>query len=358
MRVLLASPARGIPFLGPSGASAHLRGVASALVRSGHEVVVALPHRTDARGAVAAVPEGVEVVDLPFRRGRHPRWRRELREEAHTAELLSRVQGTVDLVWQRHALHADAVARWARARGVPRWLELNAPLVLERDRTDPLALRERARRGEHASVRDADRVLAVSPWLTGWARAIGADTVTLLPQGTDHAGLGDRNATREALGLRGLVIGYVGSMKAWHRLDRLPALLEALPEAMALVVGDGEAPPPAHPRLMALPATPHLADRVAAFDVALAPGEAPPWVAPLKLADYRAQPVPIVASDVGHSRSMIGEAGEVLPPRSGIDAWVAAIRRQAGRRPQPAPVPWHDVVAQAFDGPPGVSPRG
>jgi glycosyltransferase involved in cell wall biosynthesis len=307
--------------------------------------VVATPLDRDERPAVAAIPE-LPVVHLPPVDRRRPRWQRERSEQLHSRALVAaavRRHGPFDLLWERHSLHSDGGWRWARRAGVPRLVEVNAPLALERARTDPVARPRLAERLEVASLRRAERVVVVSRWLRTWARSHGADPI-LVPQGTDVTPHGARASTRRRLGLSGTVLGFVGSHRPWHGLQRLHALLDALPHAHALVIGHGSAPPSPHPRITRIGPTSDLCDLLSACDVALAPGDAPPWVAPLKLADYRAAGLPIVASDVGDSRWMVGDAGEVLPVDASVDTWAAAIERQRGRRPPPHRVSWDDVV--------------
>ena len=69
MRVLVLSTDGGIPLYGPSGASAHLRGIARAFVARGDEVRVAVPRLADDRGAVDD-PVDADVVTVEPRRWR------------------------------------------------------------------------------------------------------------------------------------------------------------------------------------------------------------------------------------------------------------------------------------------------
>lgn len=255
----------------------------------------------------------------------------------------------VDLVWHRHALHDGAVDDWCRRHRVPRWLELNAPLTLERDLLDPLGARARAHRAEVDSVRGADRVFAVSHWLLPWARALGAERVHWLPNGTalPPHDPGRRRRARAALGLEGLVLGHVGSCRPWHRLERMTHLLDALPHATGLLVGDGPARPQ-HPRLRQLgfrSDPDEVADAVAAMDVGLVLGGLP-WVHPLKHIDYRSQGTPVLTVPVGdapHLAETLGGTVRPWGPRWPVDASTLA---QAARRPQRRS--WDDVLDDAF----------
>jgi glycosyltransferase involved in cell wall biosynthesis len=357
-RVLVLSADRGIPLLGPSGSSAHLRGVVVALGAAGHAVHVATPRAVDKRGAAAAL-EVQHTTAEPRRWGWVPRRWRDRGELWDARRLVTRALrdfGEPDLIYERHALFCDAGARAAAQLGVPRVVELNAPLALERARYGDLRDRELAAAVERASLRAADRVVAVSGWLARWAiHDAGCDPARVrhVPNGVAARPPGDRDATRSRLGLSGLVIGFLGTMKPWHGADRLLAMLDALPQATLLLAGDGPAPPPAHPRAIALGrvAPADVPDVVAAMDVALAPyaADAPAWFCPLKLLDYRAQGVPIVAADVGDCRALVSDAGEVVPTDD-VEAWVAAIERQAARRAAPWLRSWERVVDESLDG--------
>jgi len=255
-----------------------------------------------------------------------------------------------DLIWERHALFSDGARRLAAREGIPRLVEVNAPLAIERRRYGRIRDRIYAKRMERQSLLTATRVVAVSTWIARWAGALGCGDVRHVPNGVATT-RGDRAAGRRDLD--GLVIGFVGTNKPWHGLDRIPAILDAVPEATALLLGDGPVEVPVHPRLVSLGRTDpaDLPDRIAAMDVGLVPypQSAPPWFCPLKILEYLAQGVPVVASDLGDCRSLIGEHGEVLDTDEPA-SWAAAIRRQAARHRTCRVRSWDEVVAEALDG--------
>jgi glycosyltransferase involved in cell wall biosynthesis len=344
-RVLVLCTARGIPIDGPSGASAHLRGVARALADVGHTVRVAAPLRHDARGEH-------DRLELPVTTLAPRRWPRWLREQGETRDSRALAQAASafhpDWIWERHTLLGDGGLRLAAALGVPRIVELNAPLALERP---GIRWRRRARRIERADLIAADRVIAVSSWLADWARTLGVapDAIRHVPNGTALVRAGDRAGTRRRLGLTGLVLGFVGTHKPWHGLVRLPAILDAVPEATALVVGGGPTPVPVHPRIHAIGWSPpeSLADLVAAMDVGLVPypADAPPWFCPLKVFDYWAQGVPVVGADHGDLRSLADVVAGHDP-----NSWARAIREAAGLPRQRRIRSWTQVVDEATHG--------
>lgn len=342
----MTCPDPGVPVHGPSGASAHLRGVVRALQALGHEVRLAAFRLTDHRGSFGRPLELPTVIRPP----RPWRWLPpRFRERGEWLDARRLVREALkdgwrpDLVWQRHSLFSDP-----GELGVPLLLELNAPLSLERRARDPVF----GRAVERRVLRRAHRVFAVSRWLVDWAVGLGCapERVRHLPNGTDLPP-GDRARGRSARGLNGLVLGFVGSMKPWHGLDRLPALLDALPDATCLSIGTGPVRT-SHPRLVA---TGHLegqelADAIAALDVGLVPytAHSPPWFCPLKVLDYRSQGVPVVAADIGDTRELVGMAGELLPPTAEIRDWALAVRRQALRRPEPTTRTWEQVMTDAL----------
>lgn len=337
--VLCAAP--GIPALGPSGASAHLRGVARAL---GAPILCA--RRSDARGE----HDGDGLTVLTPRT--EPVWPRVLDRFRELNELrFSRalVQPAIDycptLLWQRHTLYSDAGLR-IHQEGVPWVLEVNAPLTLERSRFESLTLPWVASLYEDEALHAAPRVVTVSAWLADWARSRGARDVRHVPNGMTPQ-VGDREGTRRRLGIDGkFVLGFLGSMKPWHGIERLPTLLDHFPDAVGLCVGEGPVKVE-HPRLLNVGQVPEaaVADHVAAMDIGLAPyrPDAPPWFCPLKILAYRAQGTPVVASAIGDCALLTGDGGYCGPDlEDGIRAW-------RGKRAANSVRTWADVVREALE---------
>jgi glycosyltransferase involved in cell wall biosynthesis len=252
------------------------------------------------------------------------------------------------LVWERHSLYSDAGWK-AYAQGIPWVLEVNAPLVLERQRFEALHWPRWAGAWEREVLQAAPRIVAVSAWLCQWLREeIGCRGQVLhVPNGVLPF-VGDRAATRRRLGIEDkFVIGFIGSMKPWHGVERLPELLDRFPEAVGLCVGDGPVKIQ-HPRLIVMgqQSESEVAHLAAAMDVGLAPyaPDAPPWFCPLKILAYRAQGTPVVAPDLGDCRLLVGDGGSITHDfAEGIRAW-------QGRRVAPALRPWSQVIAEAFVG--------
>jgi len=240
-----------------------------------------------------------------------------------------------DLVYERYSLWSHSGMDVAQKRGVPALLEVNAPLLEEQNR-----YRSRVDCGLAVSVAQrafssADALIAVSQevadYLDQFAEARGK--ICVIANGVDPSRfrfgtLGTRPRCPETF-----VVGFVGSFKPWHGLDVLLkafALLRLrVPKARLLLVGDG----PERSNVVrqvaskALSSTVDLTGAVpasdipgllASMDVAVAPYPQASgfYFSPLKLYEYMAAGLPVVASDVGQIGKLIeqGVTGCLVPP--------------------------------------------
>ena len=198
----------------------------------------------------------------------------------------------------------------------------------------------------------APAIAAVSEWLVRWLREeVGARRVALVPHGVDPF-VGDRARGRSIIGnVPAPIVGFVGSPRYWPGSERVVSVAKAL-GGTAVTVGLGEID---GAKSLGFLEGQALADVVAAFDVALAPyrADVPPWSSSLKVRLYRAQGVPVVASDVFDCRSVVGDAGSVVDPADD-DAFVEASRSWVGRRTVPVARPGATSAATSTVG--GLSP--
>ncbi len=317
---------------------------------------------TDHRGAhgTPSVPfteTGVASWPSWLRRWEHQREVRTARRLAHAAiEHALASPRPVDLVIERHSLFSDAGWKVSDRLNTPWVLEVNAPQVLERTRFES-APPASAARWERDVLQAASCVVAVSQWLVRWlVEEIGCaqDRVFHLPNGV-RSEVGDREETRAALGIKAEtpLLGFIGSLRPWHGVERLPRLLQQWPEAELLLVGEDQRG--ARPEWCAnfgdrvhavgrVEAS-KVADYASAMDVGLAPypADAPPWFSPLKIGAYRAQGTPVVATDIGDNALEVGDGGTVVPPDDD-DALLAACRAQSAGRKAPFRRVWRDVA--------------
>jgi glycosyltransferase involved in cell wall biosynthesis len=339
VRIAYLSADFGVPVFGDKGASVHVRELSRALHAIGNDVLIITP-RADGRR-----PAGFDVPVHAVPAGPAAQERRRYAPMLHRRALPVLRAFRPDAIYERYSLFATAGTTLARDLGVPHVLEVNAPLADEHAAYRERADADDARRVERRLMRAADRVVAVSPAIERWLLSIGAERVTVLPNGVDPdrfrpldaAGV----AVRAALGAeRRPVVGFVGSLKPWHdvaTLVRALALLDDRRPAL-LVVGAG----PGRERLAAeaarcrveaifTGALPHqrVPAHLAAFDVAVAPYAADDgfYFSPLKLVEYLAAARPVVAADVGEIRHCVrpGMTGSLYAPGD-VAGLAAAIR--------------------------------
>jgi glycosyltransferase involved in cell wall biosynthesis len=197
-----------------------------------------------------------------------------------------------------------------------------------------------AANAERWALSNADAVLAVSIPLRDYAVLLGAepDRVHVVPNGVDaelfQPGEPDPEVrTRRDLG-DGPILGFVGGLRPWHGVEVLPALLERLvrrhPNLHLVIAGDGplrgELERDLRERGLAQSVVftgwlPHeeVAALIRHFDVALAPYPMPDhdfYFSPLKLFEYMACGVPVVAARLGQIEEVVrnGETGLLYPP--------------------------------------------
>ncbi|HUS17423.1 MAG TPA: glycosyltransferase family 4 protein [Chloroflexia bacterium] len=330
MHVAYLSTDPGVPVFGQKGCSVHVQEVLRALRRRGaHVSLITQRLGGMAPADLAAVPvhllPPLPACDAAGReqaaRGVNP---------AITALLEER--GPFDLVYERYALWSYAGMEYARTHGIPGLLEVNAPLIEEQATHRGLADRAAAEAVAARVFGAATALLAVSTevatYLAQYPAARGR--VQVVPNGVDPA----RFPAGRPSGPRSrFTVGFVGTLKPWHGLATLVAafaLLHArVPAARLLIVGDGPERAGLEADLDACglgavaeftgavdPA--QIAGHLAEMDVAVAPypARADFYFSPLKLYEYMAAGVPVVASCIGQIADVLrdGETGLLCPP--------------------------------------------
>jgi glycosyltransferase involved in cell wall biosynthesis len=228
----------------------------------------------------------------------------------------------------------------ARLLGIPVVLQIHAPPSLHCEYAGlPLRWSRFWEAVEQWALALADGVVVVSRPLMEYyaARGVPESKLLVVPNGVDLSRFRpELNPSRviARYDLQGMtVVGYVGILDQWLRIDRLiemvPALSADHPSLRLLIVGDG----PMRAELQALVGRRGLGDRViltgfvpheeipehlAAMDVTVAPYRRVEvfYNSPMKVVEYMAMGKPVVAPRMGEIPDLIrdGENGLLYPP--------------------------------------------
>jgi glycosyltransferase involved in cell wall biosynthesis len=368
MRILFLCGDLGVPVLGRKGASIHVRELVAAFRRGGHDVAVAaaaltrspweapaeldapLVHVPLSAATLEAAGAVSELRDTVGAESGLPAELRRILHDRHLARELRRrfEHQPPEVVYERGSMYSTAGAALADAFDVPLIVELNAPLAGEHARYRGTHTGDLAVAAERWLLRRADAVVTVSDALRDHVVSLGADPgdVRVLPNGVD----GERFApgprdpdVRARLGLNGgPAIGFVGGLRPWHGVEALPELLERLvvrhPDVRLVVAGDGPLAGALdrdlrdrglRDRAVLTGALAHddIPDVIRQLDVALAPYpllEHDFYFSPLKVVEYLACGVPVVAPRLGQIPQLVrdGETGALY--RAGDLAALAA----------------------------------
>ena len=386
----------GVPVFGHKGASVHVREMVAAFADGGHDVRIYAPTLDDPgpAGDHAADPGAqrarfqarierehgrVDVVEVaPESRhlawleelkhveallGRPTRLRQELRNLLYNQALRAQLGRAllaepVDFIYERYTLFGLAGIDSARLHGVPHVLEVNAPLADEQERMRGLELKDLARSTERRIWNATDAVIAVSGRLAEAVAACGVpeSRIHVLPNAVDTRRFTPGATTEGVPGpvrerVRGrCVIGFVGSLKPWHGVETLfEAVTTLLARRLAVhlvVVGDGPMREPLERAAAERGVLPHVTfagaiahDDIPAWlslmDVATAPYTPHPdfYFSPLKLFEYMAAGVPVVAGRIGQLDELLEHERNALLHAPGDAGALAAQLERLVRDP-------------------------
>jgi glycosyltransferase involved in cell wall biosynthesis len=329
-----------------AGYATHMMKTIKGFEAAGHRVIRFLasekPGAAEAKEAYRTmrrrVPPGVAKLTRDLYEIVHDR-----RFRGEAAGLVA--EGKPDFLYERaNAFHSGG-QRLARSLGIPHVLEVNDPLR-ESVSMHFSILKPYAVVQEDSLIRRADLVILGSEALRRHYARRGFDDGKLLVlyPSADEAMFSpsvDGAAVREELGLgNATVVGFVGSMAAWHRVDLFLAALSRLtsggPGVKGLLVGelsasaaDGSVGLP--PGLVATGKVPYseVPRSIAAMDVCVI-ANATWYGSPTKLFEYAAMGKAVVAPRFSPIEEIIedGRSGLLFAPGS-VEEMAGSIERLA-----------------------------
>lgn len=386
-RVAYVSTDPGVPVFGRKGASVHVQAVVRELLRRGTEV-----HLVAARtgGELPRGLDGVVVHELPRITGEPgPERETSAQQSARAAaDVLARLHhdAPLDLVYERYSLWSDGAMVWAREHGVPGVLEVNAPLVDEQAAHRVLVDRAGAEEIAARAFEAAASVVAVSAPVAQWVteRSSADGHVHVVPNGVDTTHV--RPPSGATPQRAGFTVGFVGTLKPWHGVEVLLEAFARLARSDAStrlrIVGDGPQREALREQAIALGiiervdlvgavSPEEMPDELALMDVAVAPYPELPdfYFSPLKIYEYLAAGLPVVASDIGPCSQILddGELGVLVTPGdvTELAAVLAGLRSddrlrvelgQAGRQAAVTRHDWSLVVSRILTTVPSRAP--
>jgi glycosyltransferase involved in cell wall biosynthesis len=267
---------------------------------------------------------------------------------SHLYERLQRA-GPFDLVYERYSLWSVAGMQYARVSGVPGLLEVNAPLIEEQAAYRGLVDRASAEQVAERVFADAESIIAVSTGVRTYLHRYPAarGRVHLVANGVNPARFPPGATPSHPGSTESFTVGFVGSLKPWHGLailvDAFARLHASCPSTRLLVVGDGpqrkslEADLSARQlsgaaEIVGAVAPSAVAGLLASMDVAVAPYPQQEhfYFSPLKVYEYMAAGIPVVASRIGDLPDLIqdGRNGLLCRPGDAVELAAALVRLQ------------------------------
>lgn len=317
MRIAYICVDPGVPVFGCKGSSIHVQELVRAMLGRGARVEM---FSTRLGGSRPTDFDAVRIHCLPHSRNSDSA----IREQSAIASndrlraALER-KGPFDVVYERYSLWSFAGMEYARDFGIPGLLEVNAPLIDEQIAHRKLINRNAAQVVAQRVFGSATALIAVSDAIAEYLTSypINDSRVHVVSNGVNPRRFTKSPSTTRPAETDTFTVGFVGTLKPWHGLATLIQAFRWLYERNSsyrvLIVGDGPekrrlvadlsawdndmkdavqfkgaVPPDDVPRLLA------------SMDVAVAPY--PPtskfYFSPLKIYEYMAAGLPVIASNV------------------------------------------------------------
>ena len=307
----------GIPVFGTKGASVHIQEVVREYRRRGHDVTVYATRRG------SDVPDNLaelRIVDVPITT--RDEEERERAQQAASASVSDMVRaGGYDLVYERYSLFSTVIAEC----GVPGILEVNAPLIDEQRTHRMLVDEQAADAALQEQVQAALATICVSDPVRDWviARTEGTRVFTV-PNGVNV-----HRITPQPESPGAPVVTFVGTLKPWHGVDvLLRARAQAHKDWQLRIIGDGRKRAELDDLARSLGidvdfrgavAPDAIPQHMAGTAIGVAPypamnTDSDQYFSPLKVYEYMAAGLPVVASRVGQLPEIMGESAYLVPP--------------------------------------------
>jgi glycosyltransferase involved in cell wall biosynthesis len=326
MRVAYICMDPGVPVFGQKGASVHVQEVIRSLLKRGAQVEL---FAARLGGDVPSDLSAIKVHTFPGLPKSDTEKREQLTLSLNQMLRLKLSSATFDLIYERYSLWSYGAMDVARVAHTPSVLEVNAPLIEEQAKHRSLHDRDAAEMVATKVFTNAGTVICVSEQVANYVkRYVPEEKVHVLPNGVNLSRFAVAPSHTETF-----TVGFVGTLKPWHGVE---VLLESFrtfykqhPQSHLLLVGDG----PEREKLEAKVEEYQLS-KVVTFTGAVSPERVPYYLSqmtvavapypalenfyfsPLKILEYMAAGVPVIASRAGQIPELLedGVSGLLCPP--------------------------------------------
>lgn len=357
MRIAYICADPGIPVFGCKGCSLHIQEIIRSFQRLNIEVVV---FATNLGGEAAEDLKNITAHQLPSRRKIDSKPDRAQREqiaiESYHWFMWKLLQDQpFDLVYERYSLWGRAGVDFAAKKEIPSLLEVNAPLIEEAKNYRGLINESQALSIAQHNFQHASLVCCVSQTIADYVESFsgnitGKVPVLVTPNAVNpdrftSLSLDEITQKNQRTASDPLTIGFVGTLKPWHGLENLlkafATFVEKRPQVQSslLIVGDG----PQREAMETLAKDLNIINQLQ-FVGAVAPATIPYWMrkmdiavapypalenfyfSPLKVFEYMAAGIPVIASDIGQIKELFEHKKQaVLVEPGSISALVNAL---------------------------------
>lgn len=359
MRIAYVCADRGVAaFDWKKGCSIHVQEIVRAFKRLGHTVDL---YANNISGEKPQDLRDVVVNQLPKPANGLDRTSREQAQLSSNQRIRAALEkgGPYDLVYERYSLWSFAAMEYAASQEIPGILEVNSPLIEEQYEFRGLVDLNGARCVAERCFSAASAICAVSDHVRDYLlkQFNVRDKVIVVPNGVDPDRFANVFHDRCPQSAR-FTVGFVGSLKPWHGIDGLidafAVVHEHAPQSELLIVGDGPEREAIDAQVNKLKLSaavtlqgslrpPEIPNALAAMDVGVAPYPklANHYFSPMKVFEYMAAGLAVVATADGQLRSIIKDEcnGLLCDPgntRALVDALMClkrdpALRSRLGR---------------------------
>ncbi|AFZ34477.1 glycosyl transferase group 1 [Stanieria cyanosphaera PCC 7437] len=348
MRIAYICADPGVPVFGQKGCSIHVQEILRSLLKLGHQVTLFAIRLGD------HPPEDLAQIPV-YRLPPIPKGEQSMREKVALAvnpdlQLELELAGSFDLIYERYSLWSFSGMEYARAKGIPGILEVNAPLIEEQAKHRGLIYCKSAEGVAQRVFTAASKIVAVSAPIKNYlTNYVSPEKIHVIPNGVNCERFASPLLPTFPTNSETFVVGFVGSLKPWHGLsiltDAFTRLHQRVSQSRLLIVGDGPEREKIEADLLArnLQSAVHFTGAVtpnqipgllASMNVAVAPypertdqrSRLRPGVrlqvgrdfyfSPLKVYEYMAAGLPVVTSSIGQLTDLIedGINGILCPP--------------------------------------------